>query len=63
MATAVEHRVTEDGTHQLGVRVDGAFVPFTQLSPERVAALVENAVARGDVAKPKTTRTRKAGDK
>lgn len=39
---AVAHRVTGDGTHQIGVKVDGAFVPFTSMDADRVAALVEN---------------------
>jgi len=40
---SVAHRVTEDGTHQIGVKTNGVFVPFVSLAAYRVAQLVEAA--------------------
>jgi hypothetical protein len=47
----VEHRVTEDGTHEIVVSVDGYYVPFARLDANRVEQLVENAAGRDDKAK------------
>lgn len=50
MAT-VKHEVSEDGTHAIGVEVDGVFVPFASHSGARIEQLVENAKTRGEQAK------------
>jgi hypothetical protein len=44
----VTHRQRDDGTHEIGVRIGGAFVPFAALSEARVAQLVENAEQRAE---------------
>ncbi len=49
MATAkakdggVEHVVDADGTHHIGVKVDGSFVPFVSVAAYRVEQLRESA--------------------
>jgi hypothetical protein len=42
----VSHRIRDDGTHEIGVTIDKAFVPFAEHSEARVAQLVENATQR-----------------
>jgi len=39
-----------DAVHELGVRIDGAFVAFATLSDARVAQLVEREQARMEAA-------------
>lgn len=45
MATkaTVAHVANSDGSHSLGATIDGVFVPFVRLPPERVAQLVAQA--------------------
>ena len=46
----VEHVAGDDGSHSIGVTIDGYFVPFVTMDKWRAAQLVENAADRaGDL--------------
>lgn len=49
---SVTHRVTEDGTHEIGVKDKGVFVVFASLDAARHAQLAEAEVNRGGGEKP-----------
>lgn len=55
-------RQTESGRVEIGVIVDSAYVPLATADDWRVAQLVENAKARGDVKKASRSKTNKADD-
>lgn len=56
---SVEHVEHADGSHSVGVTVDGVHVPFVTLSAARVGQLVENGKNTAGDTKPKAS-SRKA---
>lgn len=48
---SLSHRVTDDGSHEIVVAIDGVNVPLVSVAGYRVEQLRENAATRGDTAK------------